>query len=81
MRLCVSARQLIDLLLAGDIEVLLDPVLRSAKYAHLSTQKLLRVLDKFKDVSMLSFNTPAQFKKLKKKNIEAVVKKLTKMVQ
>lgn len=72
---------MIDLLLSGDVEVLLDPVARSAKYAHLSTAKLVRVLDKFKDVSLFSLNTAPQFKKLKKKNVEAVVKKLQKMTQ
>jgi hypothetical protein len=66
------------LLLSGDIEVLLDPGLRSAKYPHLSTHKLVKILDKFKDISLFSLSTPAQFKKLKKKNVEAVVKQLLK---
>ena len=78
---CALCVQLVDLLLSGDVEVLLDPVLRAAKYAHLSNAKLIRVLDKFKDMSMFSMNTPPQFKKLKKKNVEAVVKKLQKMQQ
>ena len=71
-------RQLLDLLLSGDIEVLLDAGQRASRYPHLSTQKLFKVLDKFKDISMFSLSTPAQFKKLKKKNIDAVVNQLKK---
>lgn len=67
---------MIDLLLSGEVEVLLDPAARAARYPLLSNARVIRILDKYKEVSMFSLSTPAQFKKLKRKNIDAVIKQL-----
>jgi len=79
-------RQLVDLLLlpGGGEEfeaAVLDPRVRAQRFGLLSNAKLIRCLDKFKDLGMFSMNVPPQYKKLKRKNTEAVVKKLRQMQQ
>ncbi len=70
-------RQLIDLFLSGDVESILDPMIRDSQYPHLSAAKLIKVLDKFKDPSLFA-NTPNELKRVKRKNVENVIKRLQK---
>jgi hypothetical protein len=69
-------RQLVDLFLSGDIEAILQPSIKQGQYPHLSTGKLLRILEKYKDLGLFAKVTNDNLKKIKRKNVENVIKKL-----
>jgi hypothetical protein len=68
-------RQLINLLLSGNIEEILDKPTREAKYFYLSNEKLIQFLDKFKEPDSKAV-VPDSLPKLKRKAIDIVIKRL-----
>jgi hypothetical protein len=68
-------RQFIDLILGGDVERILDKPTRDAKFPHLSNEKLVVLLDKFKDLGMMQ-QVPADVPKLKRSNFNPIIKRL-----
>jgi hypothetical protein len=68
-------RQFIDLLLSGTVEQILDKPTREAKYPHLANEKLVHLLDKFKDLGIMQ-QVPAELPKIKRANFNAIIKRL-----
>jgi hypothetical protein len=68
-------RQFIDLLLSGTVEQILDKPTREAKYPHLANDKLVHLLDKFKDLGIMQ-QVPPELPKLKRANFNAIIKRL-----
>jgi hypothetical protein len=68
-------RQFIDLMLSGNVEQILDKPTRDSKFPHLSNEKLIVLLDKFKDLGMMQ-SIPADVPKLKRSNFNPIIKRL-----
>lgn len=73
-----EVRQLCDLFLSADLECVLDPATRASRFPHLATSKILKLMDKFKDVGLFA-QVPPHLAKIKKKQVEAVQKRLAKL--
>ncbi len=69
-------RQLLNLFLSGDVTAILDEHTRALRYNHLSTQKLLKFMDRYKDIGLFT-SLPPNIRKLKKSVVEMVAKRLT----
>eukprot|EP00475_Leptophrys_vorax_P044863 TRINITY_DN9135_c0_g4_i1.p1 TRINITY_DN9135_c0_g4~~TRINITY_DN9135_c0_g4_i1.p1 ORF type:complete len:458 (-),score=129.85 TRINITY_DN9135_c0_g4_i1:316-1689(-) len=68
-------RQFIDLMLSGNVEQILDKPTRDAKFPHLSNEKLVVLLDRFKDLGMMQ-SVPSDIPKLKRSNFNPIIKRL-----
>ena len=75
---CFSeVRQLMDLMLQGELEDVLDAAKREKVYPHLSTAKLLKFLDKMKDLPTFGQQkVPDNLTRIKRKQVDAVIRKL-----
>lgn len=68
-------RQIVDLILSGDIEQILDKPTRDSKFPFVSTEKLVTILEKFKELGILNVTVDG-VPKIKKSTVLAVVKRL-----
>ena len=75
---CYSeCRQLLDVLLSGQLEELADEQRRSRLYPHLSLAKIVRVLDKVKELPATGAGKlPDSLSRVRRRHIDAVIKKL-----
>ena len=74
---CFSeCRQLLDALLRVDVDDLADSAKRERELPHLSAAKLVRLLDKFKDLPGSAVKAPEQLTKLKRRQVDVVIRKL-----
>jgi len=68
-------RQFIDLLLFHEFECITDPNIRQTKFSHLSSEKLIKMMSRYKDISLFG-SLPQGVGKLKKKDVDLALKKL-----
>ena len=73
-------QQLLGLFLENDLEAILDPTTRKAKYPQVSLEQLAQLLEKYKDFGVFS-SAPDGLPKIKKKDCDAVAKQLKKMIK
>ena len=75
---CFSeVRQLMDLLLVGEVEEVVDAGKREKLYPHLSVAKVIKFLDKMKDLPTFGgAKVPDNLTKVKRKQLDAVIRKL-----
>ena len=74
---CFSeCRQLMDAVLRVDLDELPDAAKRERELPHLSAAKLVRLLDKFKDLPSSAAKAPEQLSKVKRRQVDVVLKKL-----
>eukprot|EP00743_Colponemidia_sp_Colp-15_P005838 GILK01006273.1.p1 GENE.GILK01006273.1~~GILK01006273.1.p1 ORF type:complete len:952 (-),score=178.29 GILK01006273.1:34-2889(-) len=70
----LEARQLVDLIVGGEIEQILDPNIRQLHFSRVNLSKLLIILDKFREVGL--FASASGIPKLKKTSVTLVCKKI-----
>jgi len=70
-------RQLINYILSGDPESINDPTRRTKNYPHLSNDRILTIMTKYTEVSLLT-SVPSNIVKLKKKVLDSAMAKLKK---
>ena len=75
---CFSeCRQLMDLTLTGDLDDVTEPAKREKRFPHLSPAKMVRFLDKMKDLpSFGGAKVPDNLTRLKRRQVDAVIRKL-----
>ena len=74
---CFSeCRQLMDAVLRVELDELADAAKRERELPHLSAAKLVRLLDKFKDLPSSAVKAPEQLSRVKRRQVDVVLKKL-----
>ena len=71
-----ECRQLMDAVLRVDIDDLAEPAKRERELPHLSVAKLVRLLDKFKDLPSSAAKAPEQLSRVKRRQVDVALKKL-----
>lgn len=68
-------RQFIDLLLHTEFEHICDPQIKQNKFSHLSSEKLHKLMAKYKDIGLFG-SLPPGVRNLKKKDVDLALKRL-----
>jgi hypothetical protein len=67
--------QFIDLFLSGRVEDICEKSIREEKYSQLSPTKLVKILDKYKEIGLFS-SLPKHIPNVKRKGVDAAIKAL-----